>query len=141
MNERFAKLIKYLIAEGIIKNQGEASAFFGYNSKTTISNIINSKAKMPPKLLLLIEAKLPNVSMQWLKIGQGQMFNQPSSYKYRFENISPRVQEQQVEYKTSKEPTQALEQRIKDLEQIISTQKDLLANKDKIITLLENKNR
>jgi hypothetical protein len=58
----------------LLKIKGEASMLFGYNSKTTISNIINGKTKVPPKLLLLIEAKLPNVNMRWLKKGEGDMF-------------------------------------------------------------------
>jgi transcriptional regulator with XRE-family HTH domain len=124
VNKRFAKLIKYLIAEGLAKNQSEVAALLGYsgNSQSMVSQIMNGKKKVPLKIFVTIEEKFPSVNISWLKTGQGEVFKS-NDIGHAIVGTNNKISSSSI---TVNKNTHTLEQRIADLEMIIKTQKELI---------------
>ena len=80
-NQRFEELIKSLITSKKIRNQQQFVEEIR-SDKATVSQIKNGKIKIPNNLFSNIESAFPDVSMDWLKEGKGDMLNND-----KYENI------------------------------------------------------
>lgn len=66
-------LIRYLISEGKVSNQRELGKKLGYNNESSFSQIINCKVPMPSKTLQNIKSLYPEIDINWLLTGEGEM--------------------------------------------------------------------
>lgn len=71
-NNRFAELIEYLITNKIVRNQQEFVEKIG-SDKSTVSQIKNRKLPITNSILDKIKNAFPNISVNWLITGEGEM--------------------------------------------------------------------
>jgi phage repressor protein C with HTH and peptisase S24 domain len=71
-NNRFAELIEYFITNKIVRNQQEFVEKIG-SDKATVSQIKNRKLPITNSMLDKIKNAFPNVSVNWLLTGEGEM--------------------------------------------------------------------
>jgi hypothetical protein len=71
-SERFKKLIEYLIANKIVRNQQEFVEDIG-SDKATVSQIKNGKLDIPNNLFVKIKSAYPELNIEWLMKGEGEM--------------------------------------------------------------------
>lgn len=71
-NNRFAELIEYLKTNKIVRNQQEFVEKIG-SDKATVSQIKNGKLPITNSMFAKIKNAFPNVSINWLQVGEGEM--------------------------------------------------------------------
>jgi hypothetical protein len=79
-NERFRILIEYLITNKIVRNQQEFVENIG-SDKATVSQIKNGKLDIPNNLFAKIESAYPELNIDWLLNGEGNMLKTDTSSK------------------------------------------------------------
>lgn len=69
-------------------NKNSFSKAIGYNQNTTIGRLVNEGRKPSQKTLDMIVARFPEISMEWLLTGRGEMLTEPKlNAKERFEKL------------------------------------------------------
>ena len=79
-NNRFAELIECFITNKIVRNQQEFVEKIG-SDKATVSQIKNGKLPITNSILDKIKNAFPNVSVDWLLTGEGEMLKSDNSVK------------------------------------------------------------
>ena len=75
-NQRFRNVITSLKENKRVRNQQDFVERIG-SDKTTISQIVNNKIMIPNNLFAKIKEAFPEVSIEWIKSGDGELFNSP----------------------------------------------------------------
>ena len=75
-HSRFKELVQYLKEQKYIRNQQDFVERVN-SDKTTVSQIINGKIKIPNSLFAGIEQAFPFISIEWIKGSSDQMFIDP----------------------------------------------------------------
>lgn len=75
-NQRFRNVITSLKENKKVRNQQDFVERIG-SDKTTISQIVNNKIMIPNNLFAKIKEAFPEVSIEWIKSGDGELFNSP----------------------------------------------------------------
>lgn len=75
-NQRFRNVITSLKENKRVRNQQDFVERIG-SDKTTISQIVNNKIMIPNNLFAKIKEAFPDVSIEWIKSGDGELFNSP----------------------------------------------------------------
>ena len=85
MNEyqRFEKLIAYLIETKRVRNQQQFVEEIN-SDRSTVSEVKNGKLKIPNNMFGKIENAYPDISIDWLKSGEGEMLKNTQ----QIENVS-----------------------------------------------------
>lgn len=71
-NQRYKDMVSYLKEKKIIRNQQDFVERIG-SDKSTVSQIINGKISIPNNMFVSIEKAFPFISMDWLKMNEGEM--------------------------------------------------------------------
>ena len=75
-NQIFRNVINSLKENKRVRNQQDFVERIG-SDKTTISQIVNNKIMIPNNLFAKIKEAFPEVSIEWIKSGDGELFNSP----------------------------------------------------------------
>ena len=75
-NQRFRNVKTSLKENKRVRNQQDFVERIG-SDKTTISQIVNNKIMIPNNLFAKIKEAFPEVSIEWIKSGDGELFNSP----------------------------------------------------------------
>ena len=71
--DRYKILIRQLINLGIVSSQKELGKKMGYNNPSAFSQVINGKAKEPKLFMQKLKHVFPNLNIDWLENGEGEM--------------------------------------------------------------------
>lgn len=71
--DRYKILIRYLTKIGVVANQRELGQKMGYNNPSAFSQVINGKAKEPKLFTQKLKCIVPELSLDWLNDGIGNM--------------------------------------------------------------------
>ena len=71
--DRYKILIRQLINLGIVSNQKELGKKMGYNNPSAFSQVINGKTKEPKLFIQKLKHVFPNLNIDWLENGEGEM--------------------------------------------------------------------
>ena len=71
--DRYKILIRQLINLGIVSSQKELGKKMGYNNPSAFSQVINGKAKEPKLFMQKLKHIFPNLNIDWLENGEGEM--------------------------------------------------------------------
>lgn len=71
--DRYKILIRQLINLGIVSSQKELGKKMGYNNPSAFSQVINGKAKEPKLFIQKLKHVFPNLNIDWLENGEGEM--------------------------------------------------------------------
>lgn len=71
--ERLREVCSYLIDNAIVKNYNELSSLLGYSVHTSLSHILHGKTTIPKKLLDKMKVLAPQVNVDWILTGEGEM--------------------------------------------------------------------
>lgn len=74
MLDRIKKAIRMATAMGVAKNQAAIGVMMGYNNATAFSHVLNGVDKIPNNFIGKLQTILPNLNIEWIKTGQGEMF-------------------------------------------------------------------
>jgi phage repressor protein C with HTH and peptisase S24 domain len=87
-NKRYNELIFFLKQTKIIRNQQDFVERIG-SDKATVSQIVNNKISIPNKMFVEIGRVFPNISIEWLKNGEGEMLKSRADKVSNIENDTP----------------------------------------------------
>lgn len=73
MKKRYKMLIAYMITHNYAQTQKELANVLGYKNPTTLSQIINGKIETSDKFLGKLKDVAPELNLDWLKTGEGEM--------------------------------------------------------------------
>ena len=71
--DRYKILIRQLINLGIVSSQKELGKKMGYNNPSAFSQVINGKAREPKLFMQKLKNVFPNLNIDWLENGEGEM--------------------------------------------------------------------
>lgn len=71
--DRYKILIRQLINLGIVSSQKELGKKMGYNNPSAFSQVINGKAREPKLFMQKLKYVFPNLNIDWLENGEGEM--------------------------------------------------------------------
>lgn len=71
--DRYKILIRQLINLGIVSSQKELGKKMGYNNPSAFSQVINGKTKEPKLFMQKLKNVFPNLNIDWLENGEGEM--------------------------------------------------------------------
>jgi len=71
--DRYKILIRQLINLGIVSSQKELGKKMGYNNPSAFSQVINGKTKEPKLFMQKLKCIFPNLNINWLENGEGEM--------------------------------------------------------------------
>lgn len=71
--DRYKILIRQLINLGIVSSQKELGKKMGYNNPSAFSQVINGKTKEPKLFMQKLKYIFPNLNINWLENGEGEM--------------------------------------------------------------------
>lgn len=73
--QRIKKVVKYAIIQGIGENQAQIGQKMGYNSYSAFSHVLNGTDKEPTNFVGRLSTLIPNLNVQWIETGEGEMIN------------------------------------------------------------------
>lgn len=73
--QRIKKVVKYAIIQGIGENQAQIGQKMGYNSYSAFSHVLNGSDKEPINFVGRLSTLIPNLNVQWIETGEGEMIN------------------------------------------------------------------
>ena len=73
-NQRFEHMLNFAIASKKVRNQQQFTEEI-QSDKATVSQIKNGRIKIPNNLFANIGKAFPDISIDWLKTGEGKMLN------------------------------------------------------------------
>ena len=77
-NERFNEMLKFLISTKKVRNQQHFVENI-WSDSSTVSEIKTGKLKIPKILFVKIEKAFPEISVDWLRTGEGKMLKESPS--------------------------------------------------------------
>lgn len=89
-NSRFKELVQYLKENKYIRNQQDFAERTN-SDKTTVSQIINGKIKIPNSMFVGIESAFPFISIDWIKGESDQMISDNNSSSTSTGSLVPLV--------------------------------------------------
>lgn len=83
--ERLYQVCSYIIDKAIAKNYSELSSMLGYSVHTSLSHILHGKTNIPRKLLDKINVLAPQINVDWILTGEGEMIKKRSEVEVKEE--------------------------------------------------------
>lgn len=71
--DRMKVLVRYIINNGMAENQSDLGIKMGYNNASAFSQVINGKVKTPKDFTDKFVTIVPDLNVQWLLTGEGEM--------------------------------------------------------------------
>ena len=136
MNERLKMLINYLTVNLLVKSNADFASKVDI-AKSQLSEILGNKRKMPKNLVNKIHTAFPDVNINWLTEGQGEMFGnsviQNNKNGDNIQGASVTIHKAEGDYlEIIKGLTSQLS---KSQEQVSKSQEQI----DRLITIIENR--
>ncbi len=93
-NQRFKEVFVFLKENKYVRNQQDFTERIGSN-KSTISQIMNNRIRIPNNLFANINAAFPRINPHWLRTGEGEMLKDEENFNAEFIGFAaPALQEQ-----------------------------------------------
>ncbi len=135
--DRYKIFIRYIKSIGIASSQKEFGKLLGYGNESYFSQIINGQVEEPKDFMAKIKNLVPNVSVDWLQSGEGDMIVRTVQKNSGGDNINGnnvRV--------TKTESDKLLDVILKQADQLSVSQAQISKSQeqiDRLITLIERK--
>lgn len=71
--DRYKALIRYIVNLGVAESQAEIGQKVGYNNPSAFSQVINGKTKEPKQFMFRFLQLVPELNINWLEKGEGDM--------------------------------------------------------------------
>lgn len=72
--DRYKILVRYIVSNGLASSQKDLGRKMGYNNESAFSQIINEKVSCPKDFSQKLKAIVPDLNLDWLETGVGDMF-------------------------------------------------------------------
>lgn len=76
--DRYKILVRYIVSSGLASNQKDLGRKMGYTNESAFSQIINEKVSCPKDFSQKLKAILPDLNLDWLETGDGEMLKSPT---------------------------------------------------------------
>lgn len=77
--QRIKKVVKFAIAVGLGQNQAEIGKLLGYNNGSAFSHVLNGIDKEPNNFVGKLKDLIPNLNVNWVETGEGEMLTGTSN--------------------------------------------------------------
>lgn len=74
--DRYKILVRYIVLNGLASSQKDLGRKMGYNNESAFSQIINEKVSCPKDFSQKLKAIVPDLNLDWLETGVGDMLGQ-----------------------------------------------------------------
>lgn len=78
LHERLKQVAKYLIGQGVAKNQEKLGELLGYTNKASFSHILNNRKPLPVDFIDKLVSLDKKVNKVWIITGEGEMLKDSS---------------------------------------------------------------
>ena len=92
---RYKFLLTYLIGIGIAPTQQDIGRLLGYNNPSAFSQVITGAKPMPREFNSKLKSIYPNLNVDWLETGEGEMLLEPNTAHITVQNQENGVSGQQ----------------------------------------------
>lgn len=76
---RYKFFLTYLVGIGVAPSQQDIGRLIGYTNPSSFSQIITGKKPMPREFNSKLKSIYPNLNVDWLETGEGEMLLQPDT--------------------------------------------------------------
>ena len=71
--DRYKILVRYIVNSGCASSQKDLGRKMGYTNESAFSQIINEKVQCPTDFISKLKAIVPDLNVDWLETGSGDM--------------------------------------------------------------------
>lgn len=88
--ERIKLAIKWLIGNGVAKNQKEIGYLLGYKNESSFSQVLNGKVPLPSDFIDRLSSLSTTLNQTWLLTGEGEMLRKSNESIFHTKEFAPK---------------------------------------------------
>lgn len=77
VHDRIKRVVKYLVGQGIAKNQEGVGELLGYTNKASFSHVLNNRKPLPIDFVERLSSLDEKLNVLWINTGEGEMLSAP----------------------------------------------------------------